>query len=32
MKFSRPEYWSAQPFPSPGNLPDPEIQLESSEL
>ena len=23
MEFSRQEYWSGQPFPSPGNLPDP---------
>ena len=23
MKFSRKEYWSGLPFPSPGNLPDP---------
>ena len=21
MEFSRPEYWSGQPFPSPGDLP-----------
>ena len=21
MEFSRPEYWSVEPFPSPGNLP-----------
>ena len=25
MEFSRPEYWSEQPFPSPGNLPSPGI-------
>ena len=25
MEFSRQEYWSGLPFPSPGNLPDPEI-------
>ena len=24
MEFSRPEYWSSQPFPSPVDLPDPE--------
>ena len=24
--FSRQEYWSELPFPSPGNLPDPEIK------
>ena len=23
MGFPRPEYWSGQPFPSPGNLPNP---------
>ena len=23
MEFSRPEYWNGQPFPSPGDLPDP---------
>ena len=27
MEFSRPEYWSGLPFPSPGDLPDPEIKL-----
>ena len=26
VEFSRPEYWSGQPFPSPGDLPDPEIK------
>ena len=26
MEFSRQEYWSGLPFPSPGELPDPEIQ------
>ena len=26
MEFSRQEYWSGQPFPSPGDLPDPEIE------
>ena len=25
MGFSRQEYWSGLPFPSPGNLPNPEI-------
>ena len=25
MEFSRPEYWSKYPFPSPGNLSNPEI-------
>ena len=26
MEFSRPEYWSGWPFPSPGDLPDPGIE------
>ena len=26
MEFSRQEYWSGQLFPSPGDLPDPEIK------
>ena len=26
MGFSRQEYWSGLPFPSPGNLPDSEIE------
>ena len=26
MEFSRPEYWSGLPCPSPGNLPDPGIE------
>ena len=26
MKFSRQEYWSGSPFPSPGDLPDPGIR------
>ena len=26
MGFSRQEYWSELPFPSPGGLPDPEIE------
>ena len=29
MKFSRPEYWSGQPFPSPGGLPNPGIEPRS---
>ena len=29
MEFSRQEYWSGLPFPTPGNLPDPEIKLMS---
>ena len=27
MEFSRPEYWSGQPFHSPGDLPNPGIEL-----
>ena len=30
VKFSRQEYWSGLPFPSPGDLPNPEIELASS--
>ena len=26
MEFTRQEYWSRLPFPSPGDLPDPGIQ------
>ena len=29
MGFSRQEYWSGLPFPSPGDLPDPGIKLGS---
>jgi len=29
MGFSRQGYWSGLPFPSPGDLPDPGIKLES---
>ena len=29
MGFSRQEYWSGLPFPSPGNHPDPEIKPRS---
>ena len=32
MDFSRPEHWSGQPFPSPGDLPDPGIKHRSSIL
>ena len=32
MEFSRPEYWSGQPLPSPGNLPNPGIELGSPAL
>ena len=28
----RPEYWSGQPFPSPGNLPNSEIEPRSPAL
>jgi len=31
MGFSRQEYWSGLPFPSPGDLPDPEIKPVSPE-
>ena len=29
MGFSRQEYWSGLPYPSPGDLPDPGIKPES---
>ena len=29
MGFSGQEYWSASPFPSPGNLPNPGVELGS---
>ena len=32
MEFSRQEYWSVLPFPSPGDLSDPGIKLISSAL
>ena len=32
MEFSRPEYWSGLPFPSPGDLPDPGIEPRSLTL
>ena len=32
MGFSRKEYWSGLPFPSPGNLPDPGIKPSSPAL
>ena len=32
MGFSRQEYWSGLPFPSPGNLPDPGIEPRSPTL
>ena len=30
--FSKQEYWSGFPFPSPGDLPDPEIESRSPTL
>ena len=30
--FSRPDYWSGQPFPSPGDLPNPGIEPRSPAL
>ena len=32
MEFSRPEYWSGWPFPSPGNRPNPGIESRSPVL
>ena len=32
MGFSRQEYWSGLPFPSPGNLPNPGIEPRSPAL
>ena len=32
MGFSRQEYWSGLPLPSPGDLPDPGIELRSPAL
>ena len=32
MGFSRPQYWSGEPFPSPGYLPSPGIEPRSSTL
>ena len=31
-EFSRPEYWSGEPFPSPGDLPNPGIEPRSPAL
>ena len=31
-EFSRPEYWSGWPFPSPGDLPNPGIKPRSPTL
>ena len=30
--FSRQQYWSGLPFPSPGDLPDPEVEPRSPVL
>ena len=32
MEFSREEYWSGLPFPSPGDLPNPGVELRSPTL
>ena len=32
IEFSRQEYWSGQPFPCPGDLPDPGIEPGSPAL
>jgi len=32
MEFSRPQYWSGQPFPSPGDLPNSGIKPRSPTL
>ena len=32
MEFSRQEYWTGLPFPSPGDVPDPEIEPRSPTL
>ena len=32
MGFSRQEYWSGLPFPSPGDLPDPGMKPKSTVL
>ena len=32
MEFSKQEYWSGFPFPSPGDLPHPGIEPESPAL
>ena len=32
MGFSRQEYWGGLPFPSPGDLPNPRIELMSPSL
>ena len=32
IEFSRQVYWSGQPFPSPGDLPNPEMETGSPML
>ena len=32
MEFSRQEYWTGLPFPSPGDLPDPGVETRSPTL
>ena len=32
MEFSRQEYWSRQPFPSPGDVPNPGTKYKSPTL
>ena len=32
MRFSKQEYWNGLPYPSPGDLPDPEIEPMSPAL
>ena len=32
MEFFRPEFWSGEPFPSPGDLPNPGIEPRSPTL
>ena len=32
MEFSKPQYWSRLPFPSPGDLPDPRTEPGSPAL
>ena len=32
MEFSKPEYWQGQPFPSPGDRPNPGIKPRSPTL
>ena len=32
MEFSRPDYWSGSPFPSPGDLPNPGMEPMSPAL